>query len=213
MVNNKSNKISAFLSILCWFTVILQLILIIINRQASVFETIIRFFTFFTILTNILVAMVFTANWLKSKNSFQFFNKPNTQVAIAVYIFVVGFVYNTILRFIWQPKGWDKLADELLHLVIPIVYILFWYFKFSKKEINYRSIFSWLLFPMIYIVVVMIRGYFSGYFSGYYPYPFLLLGNLGVEKVVYNSILMTLFFVVVSFVFYQINNQKVSKIK
>lgn len=209
MVNNKSNKISAFLSILCWFTVILQLILIIINRQASVFETIIRFFTFFTILTNILVAMVFTANWLKSKNSFQFFNKPNTQVAIAVYIFVVGFVYNTILRFIWQPKGWDKLADELLHLVIPIVYILFWYFKFSKKEINYRSIFSWLLFPMIYIVVVMIRGYFSGY----YPYPFLHVGNLGVEKVVYNSILMTLFFVVVSFVFYQINNQKVSKIK
>lgn len=209
MVNNKSNKISAFLSILCWFTVILQLILIIINRQASVFETIIRFFTFFTILTNILVAMVFTANWLKSKNSFQFFNKPNTQVAIAVYIFVVGFVYNTILRFIWQPKGWDKLADELLHLVIPIVYILFWYFKFSKKEINYRSIFSWLLFPMIYIVVVMIRGYFSGY----YPYPFLHVGNLGVEKVVYNSILMTLFFVVVSLVFYQINNQKVSKIK
>lgn len=209
MVNNKSNKVSAFLSILCWFTVILQLILIILNRQASVFETIIRFFTFFTILTNILVAIVFTANWLQPKNSFQFFNKPNTQLAIAVYIFVVGFVYNTILRFIWQPKGWDKVADELLHLVIPIVYILFWYFKFSKKEINYRSIFSWLLFPMIYIVIVMIRGYFSGY----YPYPFLHVGNLGVEKVVYNSILMTLFFVVVSLVFYQINNHKVSKIK
>lgn len=209
MVNNKSNKISAFLSILCWFTVILQLILIIINRQASVFETIIRFFTFFTILTNILVAMVFTANWLQPKNSFQFFNKPNTQVAIAVYIFVVGFVYNTILRFIWQPKGWDKVADELLHLVIPIVYILFWYFKFSKKEINSKSVFGWLLFPIIYIVIVMIRGYFSGY----YPYPFLHVGNLGVEKVIYNSILMTLFFVVVSIVFYQINNHKVSKIK
>ena len=149
MVNNKSNKISAFLSILCWFTVILQLILIILNRQASVFETIIRFFTFFTILTNILVAMVFTVNWLQPKNSFQFFNKPNTQVAIAVYIFVVGFVYNIILRFIWQPKGWDKVADELLHLVIPIIYILFWYFKFSKKEINYKSVFGWLLFPII----------------------------------------------------------------
>lgn len=209
MVNNKFTKVNAFLSILCWFTIVLQLILIIINRQASVFETIIRFFTFFTILTNILVAMVFIANWLQPKNSFQFFNKPDTQVAIAVYIFVVGFVYNTILRFIWQPKGWDKVADELLHLVIPIVYILFWYLKFSKKTINYKSIFSWLLFPMMYIVVVMIRGYFSGY----YPYPFLHVGNLGVAKVLYNSILMTLFFVVVSFVFYQINNHKVSKMK
>jgi cytochrome bd-type quinol oxidase subunit 2 len=209
MVNNKSNKVSAFLSILCWFTIVLQFILIIINRQASIFETIIRFFTFFTILTNILVAIVFTASWLQPKNSFQFFNKANTQVAIAVYIFVVGFVYNTILRFIWQPKGWDKVADELLHLVIPIVYILFWYFKFSKKEINYKSIFGWLLFPTLYIVVVMIRGYFSGY----YPYPFLHVGNLGVDKVLYNAILMTLFFVVVSFVFYQINNHKFSKMK
>lgn len=209
MVNNKFTKVNAFLSILCWFTVILQLILIIINRQASIFETIIRFFTFFTILTNILVAMVFTANWLQPKNSFQFFNKPNTQVAIAVYIFVVGFVYNTILRFIWQPKGWDKLADELLHLIIPIVYILYWYFKFSKKEINYKSVFGWLLFPIIYIVIVMIRGYFSRY----YPYPFLHVGNLGVNKVLLNSILMTLFFVVVSVVFYQINNHKVSKMK
>ena len=209
MVNNKFTKVNAFLSILCWFTVILQLILIIINRQASVFETLIRFFTFFTILTNILVAIVFTANWLQPKNSFQFFDKPKTQAAIAVYIFVVGFVYNTILRFIWQPKGWNKVADELLHLVIPIVYISFWYFKFSKETINYKSIFGWLLFPIIYIIVVMIRGYFSNY----YPYPFLNVGNLGVEKVIHNCILMTLFFVVVSYGFYWINNFKASKMK
>ncbi|KGD67775.1 hypothetical protein LG45_11685 [Flavobacterium aquatile LMG 4008 = ATCC 11947] len=194
--------------ILCWFTVILQLVLIIINRQASIVETLIRYFTFFTILSNILVAFVFTAESLQS-NLLKFFARSNTQVAITVYIFVVGFVYNTILRFIWQPKGWDKVADELLHLVIPIVYILFWYFKFSKQTINYKSIFGWLLFPMIYIIVVMIRGYFSNY----YPYPFLNVSDLGFAKVLYNAIYMTLFFVIVSYVFYQINNLKVRKIK
>lgn len=194
--------------ILCWFTVILQLVLIIINRQASIVETLIRYFTFFTILSNILVAFVFTAEWLQS-NLLKFFTKSNTQVAVAVYIFVVGFVYNTILRFIWQPKGWDKVADELLHLVIPIVYILFWYFKFSKQTINYKSIFGWLLFPMIYIIVVMIRGYFSNY----YPYPFLNVSDLGIKKVLYNSTYMTLFFVIVSSVFYKINNFKVRRMK
>lgn len=208
MTNKKSNNISVLLSILCWFTVILQLVLIIINRQASIVETLIRYFTFFTILSNILVAFVFTAESLQS-NLLMFFAKSNTQVAIAVYIFVVGFVYNTILRFIWQPKGWDKVADELLHLVIPIVYILFWYFKFSKQTINYKSIFDWLLFPMIYIIVVMIRGYFSNY----YPYPFLNVSDLGFAKVLYNAIYMTLFFVIVSYVFYQINNLKVRKMK
>lgn len=208
MANNKSNDISVLMFILCWFTVILQLVLIIINRQASIVETLIRYFTFFTILSNILVAFVFTAESLQS-NLLKFFARSNTQVAIAVYIFVVGFVYNTILRFIWQPKGWDKVADELLHLVIPIVYILFWYFKFSKQTINYKSIFGWLLFPMIYIIVVMIRGYFSNY----YPYPFLNVSDLGFAKVLYNAIYMTLFFVIVSYVFYQINNLKVRKMK
>lgn len=208
MSNNKSNNISALMFILCWFTVILQLVLIIINRQASIVETLIRYFTFFTILSNILVAFVFTAEWLQS-NLLKFFTKSNTQVAVAVYIFVVGFVYNTILRFIWQPKGWDKVADELLHLVIPIVYILFWYFKFSKQTINYKSIFGWLLFPMIYIIVVMIRGYFSNY----YPYPFLNVSDLGIKKVLYNSTYMTLFFVIVSSVFYKINNFKVRRMK
>lgn len=208
MANNKSNNISVLMSLVCWFTVILQLVLIIINRQASIIETLIRYFTFFTILSNILVAFVFTAEWLQS-NLQKFFAKSNTQVAVAVYIFVVGFVYNTILRFIWQPKGWDKVADELLHLVIPIVYILFWYFKFSKQTINYKSIFGWLLFPMIYIIIVMIRGYFSNY----YPYPFLNVSDLGIEKVLYNAIYMTLFFVIVSYFFYQINNFKVRRMK
>lgn len=194
--------------ILCWFTVILQLVLIVVNRQASIVETLIRYFTFFTILSNILVAFVFTAESLQS-NLLKFFARSNTQVAIAVYIFVVGFVYNTILRFIWQPKGWDKVADELLHLVIPIVYILFWYFKFPKQTINYKSIFGWLLFPMIYIIVVMIRGYFSNY----YPYPFLNVSDLGIKKVLYNATYMTLFFVIVSYFFYQINNFKVRRMK
>lgn len=204
----KFNKLLAFFSILCWFTVILQLILILINRQSSIFETLVRYFTFFTILSNILVALVFTSEWLQS-NLLKFFAKSNTQIAIAVYIFVVGFVYNTILRFIWRPKGLDKLADELLHLVIPIAYILFWYFKFSKQIINYNSIIGWLLFPIIYIIVVMIRGYFSDY----YPYPFLNVSDLGIIKVFYNTIYMTLFFVIVSFVFYKINNFKVRKMK
>jgi hypothetical protein len=207
MVLNKFNISVTFLSLLCWFTVLLQLVLIVNNRQASIPETLIRYFTFFTILSNILVAFVFTAEWLQS-NLLKYFAKSNTQVAVAVYIFVVGFVYHTILRFIWQPKGWDKVADELLHLVLPIAYILYWYFKFSKQIINYKRIFGWLLFPIIYIIVVMVRGYFSNY----YPYPFLNVSDLGIEKVLWNSLYMFLFFVIVSYVFYLINNLKVKKV-
>ena len=38
-----------------WFSIVGQFVLTIENRQVAVFETIIRFFSFFTILTNLLV--------------------------------------------------------------------------------------------------------------------------------------------------------------
>ena len=44
-----------------WFAVGLQFYLVIVNRVESLPETMIRFFSYFTILTNILVALYFTA--------------------------------------------------------------------------------------------------------------------------------------------------------
>ena len=155
MTDTKSNKFALVLSVTCWFTVILQGILILQNRIASVVETLIRFFTFFTILTNILVAITFTVIWLQPKNKWTFFLKSNTQTAISVYIFVVGFVYNIILRFLWQPQGLQKVADELLHTAIPILYILYWYFKTSKEFIFFKNVYGWLIYPILYLIVIL----------------------------------------------------------
>ena len=61
------------IAIVSWFAVALQLYLIILNRVASLPETIVRFFSFFTIQTNILVAICFTFLWLKPKSKWGFF--------------------------------------------------------------------------------------------------------------------------------------------
>ena len=83
-----------------WIALILQLYLIIINRTASIPETLLRYFGFFTILTNILVAVSLTMVYLKgiSENG-HFLTRPKTLTATAVYITIVGLVYNVILRF------------------------------------------------------------------------------------------------------------------
>jgi len=87
-------------AIIAWFAVVVQFYLLIVNRVTSIPETIIRFFSFYTILTNILVALCFTFLLLKPKSGWvRFFSKPATITAIAVYITVVGIVYNIILRF------------------------------------------------------------------------------------------------------------------
>lgn len=181
-------------AILCWITIIAQFVLILEARMTSVVEAVFRFFTFFTILTNILVAIVFTALWVQPKNNFSFFTRFNTISATAVYIFVVGFVYNTVLRFIWEPKGLQRIVDEMLHLVIPVVFILYWFVSIQSNSIKWKSIWSWLIYPMVYLIVILIRGEFADY----YPYPFVNVLELGFGKVVLNSFLLTLFFAILS---------------
>jgi hypothetical protein len=190
-------KSIAFFAVLSWTTLVAQFVLLIQNRATSVIEAMLRYFTFFTILTNILVAVVFTVVAFQWKHKGSFFTKSKTQTATAVYIFVVGFVYNVILRFLWQPQGVQRVVDELLHLIIPIIYIVYWYFNVRTSGISYKSIWNWLMYPMVYLVVVMIRGYFSEY----YPYPFINVVALGYEKALINSAGLTVFFGLVSIVF------------
>ncbi len=47
-------------TIIAWFAVIVQFYLNIVNRANPIPEVIMRFFSYFTILTNILVALCFT---------------------------------------------------------------------------------------------------------------------------------------------------------
>lgn len=208
MKENKFIKIELLFSLLCWITIITQFVVMIENRVASLTETTIRFFTFFTILSNILVAVVFTAILAQPKGKFSFFLNPKNQSAIAVYIFVVGIVYNLILRFSWQPQGIQRIVDEMLHSIIPIYYILYWYFKINTKSILWKNSINWLIYPIVYLIVIMIRGKFSNY----YPYPFVNVTALGINKVLLNVILLTLFFGVVAMTFIAIAKFKNKRI-
>lgn len=195
------------LALTCWITIALQFILILQNRVVSVFETIIRFFTFFTILTNILVAIVFTSIFVYSKNKNSFFHKSNTQSAIAVYIFVVGFVYNIILRFLWKPEGLQRIVDEMLHSIIPIAYIMYWFLYAKKELISWNVIYKWLIYPLVYLSIILILGHFSNY----YPYPFVDVTTLGFQNVIINCFVLCLFFVFISVVFVGVAKLKVKK--
>ncbi|MEP6465735.1 MAG: Pr6Pr family membrane protein, partial [Parafilimonas sp.] len=95
----KTKKIVLFIIVfLGWFALVAQLFLIIQTRQVSIFETIVRYFSFFTILTNLLVTICCTILFADKKSRLNnFFSKPGTLTAIAVYIVIVGIVYNIIL--------------------------------------------------------------------------------------------------------------------
>jgi hypothetical protein len=205
--NNQQFKqgYSILIALLTWAAIIIQFYLMMENRNSSVAETTIRFFSFFTILTNLLVAIFFTILIFRFKNSLPGDQKNSGDVtAITVYITCVGLVYQILLRKTWHPQGMQMVTDELLHSVIPVLVLIYWFLFENTLSVPYSLIGRWLLYPLIYLIYVLIRGYFSGF----YPYPFINIPALGIEKVLLNSILMTALFAVLSVTFNAIGRRK-----
>jgi len=184
-MQKKSARIIALLGALIgWFAIITQLYLMMTNRVVSVPATIFRFFSFFTIDTNILVALCFTFILLRSNSRIgRFFSKATTITAIAVYITIVGIVYNVILRSTWDPQGMQKLVDELLHSVIPLLFILFWLIFVPIEQLKWKNAFPWLIYPIIYMMYAIVHGAITKF----YPYPFVDVNELGYNKALLNA--------------------------
>lgn len=163
-----------------WFAVIAQFIVMLQNRVADVPETIIRFFSFFTILTNILVALYFTSKFFGIvKGPFSIFSKRSTLTALTAFILLVGIVYQVILRGIWEPTGLQRIIDELLHTIIPVYFLVYWFLYANPSDIKFRPTLNWLAYPLFYFFYVIFRGHFSGF----YPYPFLNVTEIGYSGV------------------------------
>jgi len=172
-------------AIIGWFAIIAQFYLAILNMMATVPEIVVRFFSYFTILTNILVALSYTALLLKQGSRWRnFFSRPDVLTAVAVYITIVGAVYNVILRLLWAPQGLQQLVDELLHSLIPLLFLIFWYIYVSRHVLKWKQVPSWLLYPFFYFIYVLIRGALTGF----YPYPFINVKEHGYGPVLLNSL-------------------------
>jgi hypothetical protein len=185
-----NKKFATFIAVTGWFAVIAQLCLMIQNSDLPLGECLIRFFSYFTILTNIIVATCFTALALSPGNTKQFFASPAVQTAVTVYIIVVGLVYNLILRFTWAPQGLQRVVDELLHTVMPIISTVYWIKYVRKTTLRYKDCFRWMLFPLAYVILVAI----GGAISGFYPYPFIDVKLLGYPRALLNGLGMVLIF-------------------
>lgn len=178
-------KVSVLGAFIGWFAIAGQLVISLSQRTVSVGELLLRFIGFFTITTNTIVALSFTAFAFNAKSSGkQFFSKPSSAYAIAVFIAVGGFIYNAILRFLWEPQGFQLLIDELLHTVQPFLYIVFWLLFVPKDELRFMDFLKWLLYPLLYFLYVIILGAVTGH----YPYPFFDVSILGYGKVLLTAV-------------------------
>lgn len=174
------------IAILGWFAVLMQFVLMLMDKTMSSVESIERFFSYFTILTNTMVALFFTAKTLGvPKIDYKTWLTP-----IAVYITVVCVVYQTLLRPVWTPEGFQIVIDELLHSIIPVLTVVYWFLYDGAKHVVWSLIPKWLVYPLVYLIYILVRGMFSGF----YPYPFINVLEIGWQQTIINSALMCLLF-------------------
>ena len=184
--------------LLFWFAIILQFVLVLRAHKYDWFSALDGFFMYFTVLTNIMAGLCF--GWLLFSPHSKvggFFSKASVITAITIYIIIVAVVYNTLLRGIVELNRYDSLANELLHVINPVVFLFFWIFFVDKKQLMYKQSLSWLLYPFLYMVFALVRGYFTGT----YPYPFINAAKLGYSTTALNCVFLFFGFLLLSLFF------------
>lgn len=151
---------------------------------ASLLGGLVSFFSYFTVLSNTLVATVLTCE-LTSRESAarRWFLQPWVSSGIAVSIAVVGLAYNVLLRHLWHPEGWQWLADELLHDVMPLLFLAWWWLCVPKGTLRLRHIALWVIYPLVYFAYALLRGHLLAV----YAYPFIDVDKLGYPQVFLNA--------------------------
>lgn len=115
---NQSRWWTVLIATLAWTGLGLQFYITLGQSMATgktVGSAIAFYLSFFTILTNLLVASATTFSSLGSDSRLgRFFGQPAVLTAIGIYISVVGVVYSLVLRELWSPTRLQKVADLLL---------------------------------------------------------------------------------------------------
>jgi hypothetical protein len=136
-------------------------------------------FAFFTITTNVLVAIVFScvaldrgmlrADWIVAGTTLS--------------ILLVGMVNALLLWGLLELSGGSLLVDRLLHVVTPACALLFWIFFARKGRLVWRDPLLWAIYPLAYFAYAIARGVTTGK----YAYPFLNVLTLGWSRTALNA--------------------------
>lgn len=188
MINKHKQLVHPFVSwlrigfgVLTFVAIGVQLVTTIHNGNS-----VINFFSFFTIESNILAALVLlivgfgALAGAKAYRTFAFIRGAAT-----LYMVITGIVFALLLAGLEQrlqvTVPWINIV---LHYIMPIVMLVDWLLFPPKFAFTFRQTLLWLIFPLLYLVYSLVRGPLVGW----YPYPFLDASQIGWMSVAIMSV-------------------------
>lgn len=130
-----------------------------------------NFFGYFTIQCNIIAAVAFLVSaFLLFRGRTQPRSLIYLRALATVVMAIVGVVYNTLLSDLDLAGSFTlPWSNDILHIVIPIYAVLDWVLAGDRARLPFANLWYMLIYPGIWLVVVLIRGATDGWV----PYPFL----------------------------------------
>jgi len=170
------------------FALVLQFVLTLqlkLGQGAGLGYTLIFFFTYYTICTNIMLVLVYLSD-LSSARWLGWWRSPVTRGMMAGAIALVGIFNHLLLAELQDLTGLRSLCDTLLHYVTPVWFVLWWLIFEPKGRLRIADIPLMLLPTAIWLIWAMSRGAVINE----YPYPILDAGKLGYGTVVINCLIV-----------------------
>lgn len=146
-----------------------------------------HFFAFYTILTNIVLVLVYLSEVLPNAR-LALFRQPLLRGMMAANIALVTLYVFFVLRFLAALDGLPLLADNLLHYLCPALYLLWWVTAQPHGSLRWPHLPLMLAPTLAYFAYVMARGAWVQE----YPYPILNVLRYGYGQVLLNAAYMTL---------------------
>lgn len=147
-----------------------------------------KFFSFFTIQSNLLAAALFIGFGIT-----QLLEKPVKGVAyyrgaITLYMAMTGIIYMLFLsgnEVALQTT--NPIVNIILHYIIPVAIVLDWIIFPPKERMALRVALAWFIYPIVYLIASLVRGGITGW----YPYPFINPITNGWPNVIGMSLTLT----------------------
>jgi hypothetical protein len=173
--------------------------IVLYRQNGSALLTLWIVLAFFTITTNLLVAVVFTcvaaargslrANWIVA--------------GTMLSIMLVGVTYTLLLHGLIELSGGSAFANAVLHWITPAAVPLFWTFFTPKGTLTWKHPFLWAIYPLAYLAYALARGSATGN----YAYPFLNVLALGWQQTAINAIAIAIAFMLCAFLIVWIDHR------
>lgn len=149
-----------------------------------------NYFSYFTILSNVLAAIVLMVGAVVDPRSarWQLFRGATT-----LYMVITGIIYAVLLANV-DVQLTDKWINDTLHRYVPLVILLDWLICPPRVRISDKQSVTWLWFPLVYGVYTLIRGPFVDF----YPYPFIDPRQQGYAQMAIGLVVLLLAFVLMA---------------